>query len=978
MNLKIYVMNRINSLVIFLIVLWFVGFNPRLAAQVSVNESGAAANSKSILDISSTTKGLLVPRMTTTQRNTFATSLGAGEKGMIVYDTDLNKYYYWDASSFTDIKSGVIDKLIDSNADSEVRLVISGGGDDIMEIQLQDTNYFRFQKGGIEMLNNGKSVFLGELSGASDDQSDNYNVFIGYSAGWMNSSGYENVAVGALALESNTTGHDNIAIGYSSVYNNTSGYSNLGIGHHSLYNNKTASGNMAIGYYSLNSLTVGIENTMVGINGLQKLANGYYNTAIGKGAGFNMTGGSSNTLIGFEAGYGSTTHSKSGNVFLGFRAGYYETGSNKLYIENSNSTTPLIGGDFSADRVDINGTLKITGGSPGADKYLISDANGNASWSSISLNTINDVINDDTSVYIGYLAGNADDGGNYNVGIGRKAMENNSVATRNVAVGVSALNTNTVGSDNVAMGYYALRFNMTSSSNVAVGSQALEYCTGSTNVAVGSNTSASNTSGQSNVAIGHSANSLNQTGSQNTIVGCLAGKGSSLHSKSGNVFLGYMAGYNETGSNKLYIENSNSGTPLIGGDFAADEVYINGTIKIAGGSPGTGKILTSDANGTASWQANAAATELNDLSDVVYDGSSLFVGNMAGNADDGANNNAAVGVNAMPANTSGFYNVALGSQALFKNTSGAYNSGIGFQALYNNTAGIDNTAMGANSLFSNTAHYNSAFGFQTLFANTSGQGNSAFGLQALKNNTTGDFLVSVGYQSLYNNTTGDYNIAFGKHAMYNNTTGSNNTAVGYEAGNYGTTNSNCTYIGYQTRNTSTTDYTNSTALGNQAIITADNQVRIGNSSMTSIGGYVAWTNVSDKRFKSNIKEDVKGLDFILKLRPVSYNLDIEKINEFLNIDEYDKASASRKSAERQTGFIAQEVEKTANEVDFEFSGVDKPKNNNDHYGLRYSQFVVPLVKAVQELNTKNEKLQKENELLRLRLERIEQKLNIQN
>ena len=35
---------------------------------------------------------------------------------------------------------------------------------------------------------------------------------------------------------------------------------------------------------------------------------------------------------------------------------------------------------------------------------------------------------------------------------------------------------------------------------------------------------------------------------------------------------------------------------------------------------------------------------------------------------------------------------------------------------------------------------------------------------------------------------------------------------------------------------------------------------------------------------------------------------------------------------------------------YDFSGVDAPKNDKDIYGLRYSEFVVPLVKAVQELN----------------------------
>lgn len=41
--------------------------------------------------------------------------------------------------------------------------------------------------------------------------------------------------------------------------------------------------------------------------------------------------------------------------------------------------------------------------------------------------------------------------------------------------------------------------------------------------------------------------------------------------------------------------------------------------------------------------------------------------------------------------------------------------------------------------------------------------------------------------------------------------------------------------------------------------------------------------------------------------------------------------------------------------------MDKPKNDTSHYGLRYAEFVVPLVKAVQELETKNEKIEKQNQ-----------------
>jgi len=61
--------------------------------------------------------------------------------------------------------------------------------------------------------------------------------------------------------------------------------------------------------------------------------------------------------------------------------------------------------------------------------------------------------------------------------------------------------------------------------------------------------------------------------------------GTSIHNKTGNIFLGYQAGYSEHGSNKLYIENSAGSSPLIGGDFSANEIYLNGNVGIRSSLP---------------------------------------------------------------------------------------------------------------------------------------------------------------------------------------------------------------------------------------------------------------------------------------------------------------------------------------------------------------------------------------------------------
>jgi hypothetical protein len=101
-----------------------------------------------------------------------------------------------------------------------------------------------------------------------------------------------------------------------------------------------------------------------------------------------------------------------------------------------------------------------------------------------------------------------------------------------------------------------------------------------------------------------------------------------------------------------------------------------------------------------------------------------------------------------------------------------------------------------------------------------------------------------------------------------------------------------------------------------------------------------------------MRENVKGLDFIMRLRPITYNLDVTGIRTHLGqkapVDEGTRRSIAQREAEVFSGFAAQEVEQAAAAVGYDFSGVDKPKNDKAFYGLRYGDFVVPLVKAVQE------------------------------
>jgi hypothetical protein len=302
----------------------------------------------------------------------------------------------------------------------------------------------------------------------------------------------------------------------------------------------------------------------------------------------------------------------------------------------------------------------------------------------------------------------------------------------------------------------------------------------------------------------------------------------------------------------------------------------------------------------------------------------------------------------------GYVNTFVGVNAGNLSMTGVFNTANGYEALYSNTTGYFNTANGAVALHSNTA----------------GSQNTANGVYALYSNTTGSVNTANGYDALHSNTTGYFNTANGVLALSANTTGYYNTALGYAAG------------------VSSGDLTNATAIGYDAMVDASNKVRIGNTDVTSIGGQVGWTTFSDGRYKKSISENVPGLSFITKLKPVTYTMDVDAIDAVLRPprqplegqSEQDLKPSAEEIASKQaqsqivyTGFVAQEVEQAAQEVGYDFSGVDAPKNDKDMYGLRYAEFVVPLVKAVQEQQQMIQEQQQIIQELQKRIEELEKK-----
>ena len=521
------------------------------------------------------------------------------------------------------------------------------------------------------------------------------------------------------------------------------------------------------------------------------------------------------------------------------------------------------------------------------------------------------------NTYFGVYGGNmssVDASGSPNTAVGFRALASNTTGSRNTALGANALRDNVTGVNNTAMGHASLQKNTTGNDNTGIGfCQLTDNTTGSYNTALGTWALFRNTTGSYNTAVGDSALIMNTEGSPNTAVGFRA------------------LASNTTGSRNT----------ALGANALRDNVTgVNNT-----------------AMGHASLQKNTTGNDNTGI------GFCQLTDNTTGSY------NTALGTWALFRNTTGSYNTAVGDSALIMNTEGSPNTAVGFRALASNTTGSRNTALGAHALRDNiTGVNNTAMGHASLQKNTTGNDNTGIGFCQLTDNTTGSYNTALGTWALFRNTTGSYNTAVGDSALILNTIGSNNTALGYMALSNNLTGINNTAIGAKTDLGQAAN--NSTVIGYQATANEDNVIVLGNNAIQKL--YCAQTSItaiSDGRFKRNIKSDIHGLDFIMKLKPVSYNLDVSKLNDYQGkeVDEKDLEGVKQAELIRHNGFIAQDVEKATMDLNYDFSGLKTPANSSDIYGLGYTDFVVPLVKAVQELKETNDELKNENAALKTQL-----------
>lgn len=192
-----------------------------------------------------------------------------------------------------------------------------------------------------------------------------YNVFIGYRAGLENIRGYGNIFMGHEAGRTNEIGSYNLYMGFRAGNANQNGNSNVFLGYES-GSKSTTSGNTYIGQGAGKWNATGTNNTYIGCQAGTE--DGEYgspgsdNVYIGFRAGAASYIGNNNVYIGSRAGELNNNY-RSGRIFIGYNAGYNDGKDNTLYIDNSNTTTPLIYGDFSdgSEQLVINGRTTTNG-----------------------------------------------------------------------------------------------------------------------------------------------------------------------------------------------------------------------------------------------------------------------------------------------------------------------------------------------------------------------------------------------------------------------------------------------------------------------------------------------------------------------------------------------------------------------------------------------------------------------------------------
>jgi trimeric autotransporter adhesin len=894
---------RSKLLLLLLITLGFIA-----NAQNNIGINNPSPDASSVLDLTSTTQGFLAPRMLSAQR----LLIPAPATGLLVYDLSLNRFMFYNGGAWNGLLTGTTGWETTGNTGTNPATNFLGTIDkNDLVFRTFSTEKMRVDTNGAVGINQPAPDIKSILHITSTTKGVLFPRLTSAQRTLLiaNGSATDASRDGLLVYDTNLKNFlswNATALVWDTIMTRSGG---SGIYWQLLGNTGT---NPAVNYVGTTDSTDlvfrtnGRERLRIKANGLFFTNNqgaGAQNIFFGDSAGFSVTIGYNNAGLGLAALRLTTT-------------GYNNSALGSYALENNTTGYNNTGVGIESLRNNTTGYGNTSVGERSG--YGNTTAYGNTSVGRYAIYN-NTIGLENVGVGDSVLYGSSADVGDFNVAVGNRVLFNNT-GLRNVGMGYRALRANTTGSDNVGIGTDAMLVNTTGNENVGIGTNALyENVLGVSNVGIGTY-AGYGIKGDYNVAVGRST--ISNAG--NTVADF-------------NVAMGYYALFTDTipinnvtiGSYSMYYGNQRTNNVAIGYDALRGSAVAGASISIQNNvaiGTNAGRLITTGDNnvflGTSAGQNISTGTD------------NVFAGTNAGFANTSASNNVFAGMNSGLSNTTSDDNVFIGTNAGRINT-----TSLGNHVFIGSDAGRNNT----------TGYFNSFVGFQAGRSNTSGNSNSFYGWSSGYLNTSGFFNTFVGALSGYSNTTGDENSSFGEGAGITNTTGNRNTFIGAY--------SDATAV----------NGVNRTTLGNLALVNANNKIRLGDPAVTVIEGQpLNYTGLSDGRFKRDLKDDVVGLDFIMKLKPISYNFDKVAYNNFIRKNNKDSLhdlteELTLQSKIRQSGFVAQDMEKARIESGYNsFDAVAKPEDENGTWGIAYGTLVVPLVKSVQELNNKNTELEKQN------------------
>lgn len=612
------------------------------AQNIGINTDGASPHPSAILDIDvsamlASKAGLLVPRMTTVGRNTIATPATS----LLIFNTSTAQFEYFDGTVWRGLLSTATAGWgLNGNAGTNPATNFLGTTD-AQPLRLRVNNTFAGQvpnttTGVLGLgLNAGalstgaSNTFIGTNAGAANTTGGN-NTFVGNGAGEANTTLGSNVYVGHEAGTSNASGQENVYIGRRAGANGATGSTNVLIGNGAGIQN-SSSNNVMVGGFSGNGNTSGGGNTFLGASSGQSNTTGGQNVFIGRAAGAGNTSGSGNTLLGDGTTLGANNLIDASAI--GHRA--QVDASNALVLGsvngiNSATVTTNVGIGVTAplDRLHVVGSIRMVDGNQAANRVMVSDANGTASWQTLNTATTNAwglVGNAGTNPAINFLgttdaqpvrfrtnnvvagqipvatsgllslgisAGGASTGTNNTV-VGNLAGDALTTGVSNTLLGQNAGGAISSTGLNVMLGASAGGNSAGGNNNVFVGAFSGLVNNADNNTMVGLNSGISNFAGTQNAFYGAGSGAANFSGNSNTLIGTVAGV--DLTTGSENAFVGWDAGGGATQGNELaalgantdFIGVTTSNSTAIGANArvtASNCIVLGGITGINGGT----------------------------------------------------------------------------------------------------------------------------------------------------------------------------------------------------------------------------------------------------------------------------------------------------------------------------------------------------------------------------------------------------------